>query len=387
MIRRATFQKGHQRMQNWRYVCEVCGTAEPIDTRLWRCPVDGGAFALDGPNEIAPELIDQNEPTLWRYEALLPAPRPESYSLGEGLTPLVRGQLGGRDVWFKNDALLPTGSFKDRGAAVLVSHLNRLGLTRLIVDSSGNAAAAMAGFCAAAGIECTVYAPANASPGKLVQARAYGATVHAIEGNRDAVAGAAQQAAEDDISSFYASHNWHAVFVEGVKTWALEVWEQLGGALPSAVFVPTGGGSAFVGAHRGFQAIPGPLPMLVAAQPDACAPIVAAAHQDANDIAAVTPGNTIAEGTKIGSPSRGRQILAALRESGGWAAAVTEEDIREALVELWSQGMYAEPTAAVGAAAFRNAVRDGHDLPDGDIVVLITGNGLKATETIADLIG
>lgn len=369
-------------MQDWRYVCEVCGNEEPLDTRLWRCPVDGGAFALEGPNEILPELIDHNEATLWRYASVLPAARPEQYSLGEGLTPLVRGSLAGRDVWFKNDSLLPTGSFKDRGAAVLVSHLERLGLNRLIVDSSGNAAAAMAGFCAAAGIQCTVYAPANASPGKLVQARAYGATVIPVEGNRDAVAGAAQQAAEDDPSSFYASHNWHAVFVEGVKTWAIEVWEQLGGALPSAVFVPTGGGSAFVGAHRGFQAIPGPLPQLIAGQPAACAPVVNAYLEQTDDIAAVTPGDTIAEGTKIGSPSRGRQIMAAIRESGGWAAAVTEPDIEDALRELWSQGMYAEPTAAVGAAAFRNAVRDGRDVPDGDIVVLITGNGLKATETI-----
>ena len=370
-------------MQAWRYVCEVCGTEEPIDTRNWRCPVDGGAFALDGPNEITPELLDPSEPTLWRYAALLPAPRPVSYSLGEGLTPLVRGHLAGRDVWFKNDALLPTGSFKDRGAAVLVSHLQRLDLTRVIVDSSGNAAAAMAGFSAAAGIDCTVYAPANASPGKLVQAKAYGATVIPVEGNRDAVAAAAQQADEDDPSSFYASHNWHAVFVEGVKTWALEVWEQLGGSLPSAAFVPTGGGSAFVGAHRGFQAIPGPLPVLVAGQPAACAPLVSAVGSGASQIEPVTPGDTIAEGTKIGSPSRDRQMLAAVRDSGGWAAAVSETDIQEALRELWSQGVYAEPTAAVGAAAFRNAVRDGRDLPAGDIVVLITGNGLKATESIS----
>lgn len=373
-------------MHSWRYICEVCGHTEPIDTRLWQCLVDGGAFALEGPNELTPELIDAGEPSLWRYASLLPVSLDDRPSLGEGLTPLVFGQLAGRDVWFKNDAALPTGSFKDRGASVLAAHLLRLGLTRVVVDSSGNAAAAMAGFCAAAGIDCTVFAPANASPGKLVQARAYGATVVPVEGNRDDVAAAAHQAVEDDPTAFYAGHNWHAVFVEGVKTWALEVWEQLGGALPAAVFVPTGGGSAFVGAHRGFSAVPGRLPVLVAGQPSACAPVAIADEQGLDDIPAVTPGNTIAEGTKIGHPARRKQILAAIRESRGWAEAVTEEEIGEALRELWRQGIYAEPTAAVGAAAFRKAVETGREIPDGDIVILITGNGLKATDTIGTLL-
>lgn len=373
-------------MSVWRYECEVCGQQQDIETRLWRCPEDGGAFRLLGPNTLTPEHIDLEEPTLWRYASLLPVKRPGHYSLGEGLTPLVPGTLAGRNVWFKNDALLPTGSFKDRGAAVLVAHLSALGLNRLIVDSSGNAAAAMSGFCAAAGIECTVYAPANASPGKLVQAQAYGATVVPVEGSRDAVAAAAQKAVDNDPSSFYASHNWHAVFVEGVKTWAYEVWEQLGGRLPSAACIPTGGGSAFVGARRGFDALPGRLPALIAAQPAACAPVVSAFAAGANDIAPTTPGETMAEGTKIGAPSRGRQILSALRDSEGWAEAVTEEDIVAALRELWSQGLYVEPTAAVGAAAFLVAVRDARPIPEGEVVVLLTGHGLKSTETISRLL-
>lgn len=373
-------------MNGWRYECEICGHQEPIETRLWRCPVEGGAFKLAGPNTLLPEHIDLGEPTLWRYARLLPVERPEGYSLGEGLTPLVPGRLAGRSIWLKNDAALPTGSFKDRGAAVLVAHLASLGLDRLIVDSSGNAAAAMAGFCAAASIQCTVYAPADASPGKLVQARAYGATVIPVEGNRDAVASAAQDAANSDLSSFYASHNWHAVFVEGVKTWAFEVWEQLGGRLPAAVFVPTGGGSAFVGGRRGFDAVSGRLPAMVAAQPTACAPILPAFESAARDIAPMTPGATMAEGTKIGAPSRGRQILSALHDSGGWAEAVSEDDITAALRELWAQGLYVEPTAAVGAAAFCVAVRDGKSIPEGDVVVLLTGNGLKATETIGTLL-
>ena len=370
-------------MTGWRYVCEVCGRGEALDAAVWCCPACGGAFGLDGPDRLDPAAIEGADPSLWRYGSALPVAKAYARSLGEGMTPLVEGRLAGQRVRFKLDALLPTGSFKDRGAAVLVAHLSRLGLRRVIVDSSGNAAAAMAGYSAAAGLDCTVYAPATASPGKLVQARAYGATVIPVQGDREAVARAAQDAAAADPGAFYASHNWHAVFVEGVKTWALEVWEQLGRRSPGIVFVPTGGGSALVGARRGFEAV-GRLPALVAAQPAACAPIVAASPEAA-DIAPVVPGATIAEGTRIGAPARRRQILAALRDSGGWAAAVSEEEIIEALRELWGQGLYVEPTAAVGAAACRATLLRGSPRPAGEIVVLLTGSGLKATETIAGL--
>lgn len=370
-------------MTTWTYVCEQCDRRESLDAPIWRCPACGGALALDGPNQLTPETIAADDRTLWRYAAVLPVAREDARSLGEGMTPLIAGTLGGHAVWFKLDALLPTGSFKDRGAAVLVAHLRRLDLTRVIVDSSGNAAAAMAGYSAAAGLDCTVYAPATTSPGKLVQSRAFGATVKLIEGDREAVARAAQEAAAADAGAFYASHNWHPVFVEGVKTWALEVWEQLGGQVPSLAFIPTGGGSAFVGAWRGFSAV-GALPRLVAAQPVACAPIVGAYER--GEPMVVTPGATLAEGTRIGAPARTAQILAALRESDGWAEAVSEEQLIAALRELWAQGLYVEPTCAIAAAACR-AFLDRTDAPPiVPPVVLLTGSGLKATEAIAKLL-
>ena len=369
----------------WTLVCEACGHTESLETKEWRCPACGGAFGLGGPNRLDPAAIDPDAPGIWRYHAVLPVGVSDAQSLGEGMTPLVRGKLAGRAVWFKLDALLPTGSFKDRGAALLVSHLRRTGKRRVIVDSSGNAAAAMSGYSAAAGLECAVYAPASTSPGKLVQSRAFGASVTPVEGNRDDVARAAQDAAEADPSAFYASHNWHPVFVEGVKTWLLEVWEQLDRRQPAACFVPTGGGSALVGAWRAVQALPGPATALIAAQPTACAPVASAIEQQA-EIQSVTPGNTIAEGTRIGSPARTHQILAAVRETNGTARAVSDEEIIAALRELWSQGLYVEPTAAVGAAACRQMIQAGAPLPDGDLVVLLTGSGLKATETIGKLV-
>jgi len=372
-------------LENWGYRCERCANTADLDTSDWRCPRCGGAFGLEGPNDLTPDMVRADDPSLWRYEAVLPARRDDVSSLGEGMTPLIRGTLAGQQVWFKLDSLLPTGSFKDRGAAVFAAHLRRLGLRRVIVDSSGNAAAAFAGYSAANGLDCTVYAPATTSLGKLVQARAFGASVHLIEGNREDVAAAAQHAAESDPTAFYASHNWHAVFVEGVKTWAIEVWEQLGRRSPAAAFVPTGGGSAFVGGRRGFDAV-GALPILVAAQPSACAPIAAAWDAHLDDVPAMTPGNTIAEGTRIGAPARGGQIIAALRDSGGWAEAVGDDLIVATLRELFQQGIYVEPTAAVGAAAFMSSLNRGAEIPDGDIVILLTGNGLKATDTIGGLL-
>lgn len=368
----------------WTYVCERCDHRESLDAPIWRCPACGGALALDGPNALDAAEIADSDPSLWRYRGLLPVDYGHAHSLGEGLTPLIPGTLAGRAVYFKHDALLPTGSFKDRGAAVLVAHLARLGLRRVIVDSSGNAAAAMAGYSAAAGLDCTVYAPATTSPGKLVQSRAFGAKVVLVEGNREAVAQAAQDAAAADPGAFYASHNWHPVFVEGVKTWALEVWEQLGRRMPSLAFIPTGGGSAFVGARRGFAAAGGALPRLVAAQPAACAPIVAAHTSGAPMV--VTPGATIAEGTRIAAPSRPGQILAALRDSGGWAEAVSEEQLTAALRTLWAQGLYVEPTSAISAAACIAHLERTPDPPEAPIVVLLTGSGLKATDAIAKLV-
>ncbi len=370
-------------MTLWTYRCERCGQTASLDAAIWRCAACGGALALDGPQQLDPATIDQQQHTLWRYAAVLPVAQAYARSLGEGMTPLVAGTLAGQPVWFKHDALLPTGSFKDRGAAVLTAHLRRLGLSRVIVDSSGNAAAAMAGYSAATGLDCTVFAPATTSPGKLVQSRASGATVVLVTGDREAVARAAQDAAAADPTAFYASHNWHPVFVEGVKTWALEVWEQLDRQSPSAVFVPTGGGSAFVGAWRGFSAV-GALPPLVAVQPAACAPIVAAFAHGAPMV--TTPGTTMAEGTKIGAPARPQQILDALHSSGGWATAVSEEQLIAALRELWSQGLYVEPTSAIAAAACRTYLETATNPPTSPPVVLLTGSGLKATDTIAKLV-
>ncbi len=338
---------------------------------------------IDGPNDI--EMIDRSVSGIARYAPILPVDPANFLTLGAGQSPLIEGTLAGQSVFFKLDSLLPTGSFKDRGAAVSVSLLASNNAQRIVVDSSGNAAAAMSAYCAAHGIECVVYAPASASPGKLIQSQAYGADVRLIDGPREAVASAAQKAGEADEGARYVSHNWSPVFAEGVKTWAVEVWEQLDQQTPDRVFVPTGGGSALVGAFRGFQAT-GVLPRIIAAQPAACAPLASAFELGERHLVAAIPGETIAEGARISAPPRDQILTEALRVTNGAAVAIEENELIAALRDLWNQGIYVEPTAGLGAAAFIRAATRGDDLT-GTNVILITGSGLKSTDAIGTLLG
>jgi threonine synthase len=336
-------------------------------------------------------LMAADVPSLWRYGSVLPVSGDRVVSLGESITPLVEADVDGTAIRFKLDFLLPSGSYKDRGAAVLISALAALGVRHAVEDSSGNAAAAFAAYSARAGIACTVFAPAAASAGKLVQAAAYGARVERIEGSRDDVANAAIEAAAADPTATYASHNWHPFFIEGVKTWALEVWEQLGYRAPDNVVVPVGSGSMLLGAHLAFSRLReggeiDRLPRLFAAQPAACAPLHAAFTAGADDVAAVERRPTLAEGASIARPVRGKELLAALRESGGRTAAVEEEEIADGLRDLARQGIYVEPTSAVAVAGVRQLLARREIQAGEATVVMLTGSGLKATETIRGLL-
>ncbi|MCX6022180.1 MAG: pyridoxal-phosphate dependent enzyme, partial [Chloroflexi bacterium] len=304
--------------------CAACGAALPGDAPVWRCPACRGPLDWLPPAGAGPLTIGP-EPSLWRYGDLLPVG--SDATLGEHITPLVPLPLDGATPLLKLDSLLPTGSFKDRGAAVLTAGLARLGITEVVEDSSGNAAAALAAYAARAGMRCTIFVPAAASRGKLVQVQAAGAALVAVDGSRDDVTFAAETAAE--AGAFYASHNWHPWFVAGVATWALEVWEQLGGRAPDAVITPAGSGSMILGAAFAFgelrrRGMADRLPRLYAAQATACAPVALAWERGAAEPAAVERTATLAEGIVIPRPVRGRALLAALRESGGGAAAVTE---------------------------------------------------------------
>jgi threonine synthase len=223
---------------------------------------------------------------------------------------------------------MPTGSFKDRGTAVMINHLLEAGVGAIHEDSSGNAGASIATYAAASGIPCRIYVPAAASRGKLVQITVSGADVRAIPGTRQAVSEAALAAAGE---SFYASHNWQPHFIEGTKTLAFELWEQLGFRVPDNILVPTGYGSNILGLDRGFDELErsGEIttrPRLFAVQAANCAAFAAAWAAGGDKFVPFAMAPTVADGIAAPKPVRIVEVLRALRRSKGAVAAVAEED-------------------------------------------------------------
>ena len=238
---------------------------------------ESGAWRGTGPRPTGKLARAVEDISLWRYREALPIPDDaDIVTLGEGMTPLIPlDAAADSGHYVKLDYLCPTGSYKDRGASVLLTHLKALGVEEVVEDSSGNAGAAIAAYCARAGIRCTIYCPASTSKGKLAQIAAYGAELKLVEGNRMATTEAVKDAAK---SICYASHNWHPFFLEGTKTLAFEIVEQLGGDAPANVICPVGFGSIYLGLFIGFRALCEAgviecVPRLLGVQAAACCPI------------------------------------------------------------------------------------------------------------------
>ena len=329
--------------------CGVCGRVGggPTD---WRCAACDSPLELELPPPDLATFVDDTTDGVWRYRGWLPQVDP--VSLGEPRTALVEWHDGGRTALAKLEGGLPTGSFKDRGATVTVSWMRANGARELIVDSSGNAGASFAAYAARAGLRVRVFVPADASPEKLLQVRAHGATIVTVTGPRSA-AGDAARAALDGAGPevVYASHLWQPTFLAGTATFAYEVFEQLGGRAPDAVVAPLGGGTLLLGVHLGFSrllaaGLVARVPRLIGVQSAACAPLARAFRAGEVDAAEVQPGPTIAEGIRIAKPPRSRQILAAIRATEGEIVDVTDAEIGASMRALWSQGIFVEPTAA-----------------------------------------
>jgi threonine synthase len=365
--------------------CGSCGWSSPVAGLAWRCErcrhvLDLAGFTpvMPGPAELA-----KRPPTLWRYRESLPVGEPAGLSMGEGMTALVRVRSR-PELALKVDYLMPTGSFKDRGAVLLAALAGQLGIGALVADSSGNAGTAIAAYAARLGIACDVYVPAATSAGKLAQLYAYGASVHRVEGSREDTAAAAAEAA-DRPGMFYASHVYNPVFLHGTKTYVFELWEQLGGRLPGTLVLPVGNGTLVLGCHLGSrelvdQGLIGALPTIIAVQADACAPLAQAMSEGKAQPTEVSTGPTIAEGIAIARPARGGQVLAAVAETGGAIVTVTDDQVRDACADLARSGLYVEPTAAAcWAAVLAGLVPAGGASGDQpDLVVPLCGTGLKS---------
>ena len=332
--------------------------------------------------------------SIWRWFDFFPVEKPSSIvSLGEGDTPLIHAsrlgeKMGIPNLYLKNDTVLPTGSLKDRSNSVGISVAREWGVKTAAVMSTGNAAASVAAYAAAAGIESIVMVPKGTAPSKIVQARAYGARVLVIDGNFDNEVAKLYKAALSEFG-WYDCLSSNPYRDEGKKSYAYEMVDQMDGRVPDWVIHPTAGGTGIYAMWKGYKELLSlgwieRAPKLVAAQSEAAAPIVAAFEKGSTKVEAVLARETIAESIQVGNPvSLGWRALASLRESGGTAVALSDREILEGQVVLARlAGVFAEPAAATSVAAAKK-LRDRGVIDRDDIVVCnLTGHGLKQPDSI-----
>ncbi len=369
-----------------RLVCNRCAREFSSGDQFWNCTC-GGLLNLAFEPAFPIEKIKKRKPNLWRYREAIPIVKDDSIlSFDEGFTPLVPLTFGNKKVWVKQDHLFPTGSYKDRGASVLMSKVKELGISRVVEDSSGNAGCAIAAYGARGGIRSEIYVPQNTSPGKLAQIESYGAVLKKIPGSREDTARAVWEAAQKD---YYASHSWNVYFFHGTKTFAFEVWEQLQWKAPDTLILPVGNGTLLLGAFIGFSELleagmTREIPKIVGVQSAHCAPLAKAFRAGLKEFAKVQPQDTLAEGIAIAEPVRGKQVLEAVIQSGGSFLAVDDEEVKRSLRFVSQMGFYIEPTAAATLAGVLQYLRNSD--PEEIIISVFTGHGLKATEKISKIL-
>lgn len=357
-------------------VCTNCLRPYPETGFVYRCPVCGGLFDYPGPPAYREDELEVDLPGIWRYRHTFGLEEHAPVvSLGEGNTPLVWGEAGGRRVAFKLEYLNPTGSFKDRGSAVMISFALSRGIASAIEDSSGNAGASFAAYAARAGLRARVFVPDSASGPKRAQIEAYGAELVRVMGPRSNAGEAARREAESGRS--YASHAYLPFNLPGYATLAYELVEQLG-ETPGSILVPAGQGGLLLGIARGFEALLKAgkierLPVLYGVQARACAPLWAVFTYGSAGLPWISEGETLAEGIRVRYPLRGDAVMRAVARSQGTFLAVDEEEILPGRDELARQGFYVEPTSAVVWPALMQ-------LPAGTaepLVAVLTGSGFK----------
>ncbi len=371
------------------YINPRSGATWPSTEPLWNAPDDGGYVNLTLGPGLTPDDIDQSEHSLWRYRAAVRLPGPPEVTLGAGWTPIFPVTWNGCQAHMKADHLMISGSFKDRGTAVMLNYLKQVGVTSILEDSSGNAGASVAAYAAALGLNCRIMVPAAAPAAKKIQMLAMGAEVVAIKGSRDDVAKAALAEAN---SSFYASHNYQPFFLEGTKTLAFELWEQFGFKMPDCMVVPLGYGSNVMGCHIGFQELLAAgqietMPRIYAVQAANCAPYHAAFETGGVDPVEISPQPTVADGIASANPVRLREVLAAVRETNGATIVVSEDEIIAALGQLAGLGLFVEPTTGTAGAGLTRLLDNGTIKPHESVAVILTGSGLKAVDKIGEALG
>jgi threonine synthase len=375
------------RSRTMQFIEPTSGTTYSIDKPRW-CADDGGYLNLTPGAGLRRHQIAHGCYSVWRYAAAIGVDQVHAVSLGEGWTPLITREWQGCNTHFKLEFTMPTGSFKDRGMTVMVSYLKSHGIEHVLEDSSGNAGASLSAYAAAASMRCRILVPETASYPKIAQIAACGADVLTIRGSRQDVADAALRMSSE---IFYASHNWVPFFVEGTKTLAYELWEQLGFKAPDNVVTPLGYGSSVLGCVRGFDELLrngeiDRLPRIFGIQAENCAPYYAAYAAGGDTLVPTEIKSTVAEGIASSKPTRVSEVLTGVRQTGGAIVAVSESEIITALRDLARKGLYVEPTSAAGVAGLTRLVASGAIKPRDTTVMVLTGSGLKASERIGELL-
>lgn len=358
--------------------CASCKSDYPEIGVPFLCPNCGGIFDIVSINYTSPqEYPHENSDGIWRFRKtfILPDESP-MITLGEGNTPLVWKVINGKKVAFKLEYLNPTGSFKDRGTALLVSFLKSRKIFDAIEDSSGNAGASFAAYAASASIQAKIYVPDYASGPKKKQIEAYHAEIIPIPGPRVNASIEVRRAA--DRGDTYASHAYLPFGLPGFATIAYELIDQIG-EIPGCIILPVGQGGLLSGLIRGFEALLGSsiiekFPKIIGVQAQACAPfwLRFTKNSDGKDFCANV--STIAEGVRIENPLRIDTVLKLMKKWDGRFHAVAEKDILPCKDSLARIGFYVEPTSAL---VWDLLFKYNEELPE-PIVLILTGNGLKS---------
>jgi threonine synthase len=368
----------------FKYICDEC--FGPLDVKYDFSPVSKNTF-------------EGREHTYWRYFELLPIQQKSNIvSINAGMTPLVRAEklgeaLGLGNLYIKNDSVNPTFSFKDRPAGVAVSKAKEFGLSAVGCASTGNLASATAAHAAKGGFPCYVFAPSDIEHAKIAQALAYGSKFIAVDGTYDDANRIAAQIG-DSKGIGIVNINMRSYYVEGSKTLAYEVAEQLGWAVPDQLIVPVGSGAMLNAICKGFEELQSVSLLsgvsnmhMIAAQPHGCAPVVDAFKRGDSEVIPVENPDTIAKSLAIGDPGDGRYVLKRLKQYNGFAEESNNSEILDAILLLArTEGIFTEPAGGVSVAVLKKMVDDGKIDKNDTVVCYVTGNGLKATESLMEVL-
>jgi threonine synthase len=380
--------------------CTRCGEHYPADRPQSVCPKDAGILYARYDLEaikctFSPARLAGRTPTMWRYDAVLPEADP--VSLGEGFTPMLPSREY-PNVFIKDEGLNPTGSFKARGLSAAVTMARHFGLKKLAIPSAGNAAGALAAYCAAAGLEAHIFMPKDVPMANRIECDYYGAQVTLVDG---LISDCARKVAELKSSESWDKEGWFDVSttkepyrVEGKKTMGYEVAEQLGWRMPQGIIYPTGGGVGLLGMWKAFEEmetlgwIGSERPKMITVQSAGCAPIVKAWEEGKPSSEMWSNAATLASGLRVPKPYGDYLILDILRKSKGIAIAATDEEIIEA-TRHWAkiEGIFAAPEGAASLVAYRKLLASGFFKPEDTVVLFNTGTGLKYLDVLDANVG